>query len=384
MPTGVVVNLNDMRLAVLAITRHGVNLAFRIQSEFPGAVCYAPVRHRFAAAMGAVGFERLGDILPRVWKEVDGIICIMATGIVVRHVAPLLGHKASDPAVVVLDERGHYVISLLSGHLGGANALAAAVASLTGGQAVITTASDVQGRPALDLIAMQKGLEIENLEVLSRFTRSVLEDTPFWVYDPYELITEEFEGLENAVVLWEEPRGLPDIEAALYDHASRGGGSGASIPADSAPDAVGVWVSEKHAPKDLVCVSLRPKNLVVGLGCNRGTPAGEVLELLESVFDRENLSLLSIRNLVTVDIKTDEQGLLEVAECLRRPLQFFSPSDLATVSVPSPSDTVAKHVGVPSVCEATALLSADTQTLLVPKQKTTNVTLAVARVASVW
>ncbi len=375
-------NIGDMKVAVLAITRHGVNLAFSIREKLPGAVCHVPERHKFATAMGAVGFDRLGSVLPEIWKEYDAVVCVMATGIVVRHVAPLLVHKATDPAVVVLDERGHYVISLVSGHLGGANALAREVASVTGGPGVITTASDVQGRPALDLIAREKELEIENHDVLSRFTRSVLEDQPFWIFDPYEIISEEFEGFEGAVFLREEPRGRRDMEKAFCTHEScrTTYDSGGASLVDSSFDPVGVWVSEKIAPIDLICVALRPRNLVVGLGCNRGTPAGEVLELLESVFDRENLSLFSIRNLASIDIKADERGLLEVAECLKRPLHFCSPNDLATVSVPTPSDTVARHVGVQSVCEATALLSSQTKTLLVPKQKTANVTLAIARV----
>lgn len=375
-------NMGDMNVALVAITRHGVKLAFRIRERFPGASCYVPERHKFATAMGAVGFGRLGEILPQIWKKYDAVVCVMATGIVVRHVAPLLVHKATDPAVVVLDERGHYVISLLSGHLGGANALAREVASVTGGHAVITTASDVQGRPALDLIAREKQLEIENFDVLSRFSRAVLEDQPFWIFDPYEIISEEFEGLEDAVILQEEPRGRRDMEKAFCTHEScrMVYDSGGSSLVDSSFDPVGVWVSEKIAPRELICVALRPRNLVVGLGCNRGTPAGEVLELVESVFDRENLSLFSIRNLVSIDIKADEKGLLEVAECLKRPFHFFSPNDLATVSVPTPSDTVARHVGVQSVCEATALLSAKTDTLLVPKEKTANVTLAIARV----
>lgn len=351
-----------MRLAIIALTRHGVELAFRIQARFPESTCHVPVRHRFALAMGAEGFERLGDVLPRLWQEVDALVCVMATGIVVRHLAPLLAGKASDPAVVVLDERGKYVISLLSGHLGGANALARAVAGVTGGQAVITTASDVQNRPALDLIAQEAGLEIENLPAMARFTRAVLEEEPFWIHDPYGIIREHFSGMTQVLFL----------------------SSGWDLENRSTPPGPGVWVSEQEPPQDWPCVVLRPRNLVVGLGCNRGTSASEVLDLLGTVFAREGLSLRSIRNLASIDLKSDEKGFHEAAQRIGRPIHFFSRDQLSRVAVPNPSDTVARHVGVHSVCEATALLSAQAQVLLVPKQKTSNVTLAVARALSMW
>lgn len=161
----------DLPIAILAITRQGTALALQIQARLPGSVCHVPVRHRFALAMGAVGFHRVGAVFREVWGNVSAIICIMATGIVVRTIAPLLTHKALDPAVVVLDERGQFVISLVSGHLGGANRLTAEVARLTGGQAVITTASDVRNKPALDLIARREGLEVENVEMLTRLAR---------------------------------------------------------------------------------------------------------------------------------------------------------------------------------------------------------------------
>ncbi len=374
---------DTMKLAVLALTRHGVSLAMHIRDRFPRAVCHVPARHRFAVAMGAVGFDRIGEALSGIWREVDGLVCVMATGIVVRHVAPLLEHKATDPAVVVLDEKGHYVISLLSGHLGGANALAREVAAITGGQAVITTASDVRERPSLDLIAREKGLQVENLEVLSRVAGSILDDESFWVFDPYGIISRELEGLNGAVFLPEAPRSLRDVELFLSRHQAgrQNLDSPESPPDQSPPDLAGVWASEKNPPGDLLCVILRPRNLVVGVGCNRGTPAGEIWGLMESVFGREGLSVLSIRNLASIDIKCDEKGLLEVAERLEKPLNFYSSGELAAVQVPNPSDTVAKYVGAQSVCEATALLSANTRNLLVTKEKTKNVTLAVARAA---
>jgi cobalt-precorrin 5A hydrolase len=311
-----------------------------------------PRRHGFALAMGAFGYERLATLLTDIWPKHDGLICIMAAGIVVRQIAPLLRHKATDPAIVVVDELGHFAISLLSGHLGGANRLASEVARLTGAQTVITTASDVQGRPALDLLARDLGLEVENPDLLARIARALLEEETLWICDPEGRLQAPLEGQENLFPLSENG----DL------------------------DFPGIWVSERTAPQGLQCLVLRPRNLVVGIGCNRGTKVEEILALLRSVFEHEGLSTLSIRNLASIDLKSDEPGLLEAADFLDRPLELFTGAEIKTVIVPNPSSMVEKHVGVLSVCEATALLSAQSQMLIVPKHKTSNATLAVARV----
>ncbi len=399
-----------MSIAIIAITGHGVSLALQLQTKLPGSTCYAPHRHSFALAMGAVGFERLGGVFPSLWSEHRALVCIMATGIAVRLIAPLVRHKTTDPAVVVLDERGHFVISLLSGHLGGANRLAREIAGLTGGQPVITTASDVRERPALDLLARDAGLDIENIGVLSRVARAVLEDEPIWVHDPdnrmFPLLPDDPElfipwpdaGHAGASVSLPSPsfvggEGLGDGRARgasvslrhelSLEARERGPGARSRRPRAVCP-CVGVWVSERGAPASsgVRWLELRPRNLVVGIGCNRGTTAGEILGLIENTFEAEGLARRSIRGLASIDLKSDEQGLLEAAEALDRPIRFFSKEEIGRVAVPNPSQQVANHIGVESVCEATALLSAQSAVLIVPKKKSKNATLAVSRACS--
>lgn len=356
--------LNDSPIGIVAVTRNGVRVAMRIQGRLPGSVIYVPERHGFALAMGAVSFHRLGSLFPEIWRRHRALVCIMATGIVVRLIARLLRHKTSDPAVVVLDERAQYVISLVSGHLGGANDLARKIAAFTGGQAVITTASDVDNKPALDLIALELGLDIENPGMLARLARAVLEEEPFWVFDPEACMKPYLATLDNVVWLESTPAAEGSMERATIEEGP------------------GVWVSELVPPSHVECLILRPRNLVLGIGCNRGTEAAEVLGLIENTLGEAGLSLRSIRNLATIDLKSDEAGLLEAVRTLSRPIQFYSREELEGVAVPNPSSLVESHVGVQSVCEATALLSAESTTLLVPKRKTANVTLAIARAAS--
>jgi cobalt-precorrin 5A hydrolase len=345
----------ESSIAIVALTRNGVGLALRIQSRMPGSVCYVPERHDFALAMGARGFDRVRSIIPKLWVEYRALICIMATGIVVRQIGPLMRLKTVDPAVVVLDERGSFCISLISGHMGGANELARRVAAFTGGQAVITTASDVQGKPALDLIAQNRGLEMENIAQLKTVSRAILESEPLVVFDPHAILRRDLSRVPR--ITWiEEP-----------------------VSPASRPQGPCVWASERTAPRDWSCLILRPKNLVVGIGCNRNTPAEEILELIRTVFEEQGLAIQAIRNMASLDLKSDERGLLETAAYLRRPVYFYARGQVENVVVPNPSTQVMSHVGVQSVCEATAILSARKGVLIVPKRKTRNVTLAVVR-----
>jgi len=368
---------SHLSVGILAITRHGTGLALRLQKELPGSVCYVPKRHHFALATGAVGYQRLGTVIPQVWSKHDALVCIMATGIVVRQIASLMRHKTHDPAVVVLDEKGNFVISLLSGHLGGANRLAQKIAQMIEGQAVITTASDVRDKPAIDLIAKEAGLEIENPAMVARLTRSFLEDEKIWIFDPGRRLRPYLKDDDN--IVW-----LPCAEESAGREQREGGGRVAIESVIQATQsfagvAAGIWVSEYLAPAHTQCLYLRPHNLVVGLGCNRGTSSSEMVNLLQEVFADEKLSILSIRNLASIDLKADEPAILETAEWLNRPIHFYSGAEIKNIFVPNPSDLVETHVGVPSVCEATALLGAQPGELIIPKRKTTNVTLAVAR-----
>jgi cobalt-precorrin 5A hydrolase len=367
----------DRSIGIVAITRNGVNLALQLQKMLPQSTCYVPMRHRFALAMGAEAFEKLPAVFPKVWSKHSAVACIMATGIVIRQIAPLIKHKTTDPAVVVLDEKGRFVISLLSGHLGGANELAQKIAQLIEGQAVITTASDVQGRPAIDLIARHAGLEIENSEMIARLTRSFLEHERIWIYDPYNCLRPYLKAEQN--VTW-----LAGIECGRDPKLENGQSAYNRFTDDRDPKSSlpGIWVSEYTAPANEECLLLRPKNLVVGLGCNKGTSSDEMIALLRNVFAEAGLSLRSIRNLTSIDLKRDEPAILHTAKWLDRPIKFYSRKETQHISVPNPSELVATHIGVPSVCEATALLSSNNGKLIISKRKTANVTLAVARAGS--
>jgi cobalt-precorrin 5A hydrolase len=221
---------------------------------------------------------------------------------------------------------------------------------------VITTATDVQGLPALDVIAPRLGLALDNPGVLKDIHMALLGGRPVPLADPEGLLREALAGFGHLFDSY------PDLEAALS-------GPGTGVYAG--------WEERQWPPGWL---RLRPKNLVAGLGCHLNTPVQEILEFIQATFQAERLSLKSLKALATVARKQHEPGLVEAARQLGVEFLWFTESELQAIPVPHPSAQVAKHLGVASVSEAAALKAAGPGAiLLVSKRKTANATLAVAR-----
>ncbi|MFJ5266480.1 precorrin-3B C(17)-methyltransferase [Streptomyces sp. NPDC088387] len=310
-----------------------------------------------ATAAGAVARDRLaaawpertrvyegpvGDAVRAAFAECERIVCFLATGAVVRLVAPLLVDKASDPGVVCVDEGGRFAVSLLGGHGGGANALAAEVAGLLGAEAVVTTATDSVGVLGLD----QLGVPCEG--DVAGVTRAFLDG------ESVELDVE---------VPWPLPS-LPFMEQNPTLGAVPGTGAIVRVT-DRALD-----IGDGE-------VLLRPPSLVIGVGASRNAPVDEVLALIDGCLREAGLSPRSVARLATVDAKADEVGIVEAAARLGVPLVTHSAGELAGVEVPNPSDAPLVAVGTPSVAEAAALVHGGE--LLVPKRKSAMVTCAVVR-----
>lgn len=338
------------RTAIWAITPNGAHLARIIAEGVAGSALFLSEKLD-AKIEGAVRFNRLKDEVARQFARFPRHIFIMATGIVVRTIAAHLAHKTTDPAVVVCDEAGQFAISLVSGHVGGANALAREVARATGGQPVITTATDVNRVQAIDVIAVENELTIENPDAIKVINMALLTGNPIFLHDPYGKVAQRLP----------EDQVIPSaVDAFLENNA-------------------GIFVDYIRLDLPPHVLVLRPGSLVAGMGCNRGTDVGEMLDLLVETFAKNRLAMSSLRALATVDLKADEPGLLALAESLNVPITVFTRDRLNEVEqIPTPSAMVEKHIGVKSVCEAAALLATHRGRLIVPKQKTANVTVAVA------
>ena len=338
-------------LAVYACTGRGAELGERIVAALGGRL-FLP--DRFMPRRRATGFAALAPLVERTFSSYDAHIFIGATGIAVRTIAPHLKSKISDPAVVVLDHQGRFVISLLSGHLGGANVLAGKVAALTGGTSVITTATDVEGVPAIDVLAKEQGLAIGNPKRIKAVNAALVERRVVAVHDPEERLglrgRPELDGvfvLESEID-FRRPEGAPRVVVDIYPPGDR---------------------------SDLI---LHPRVLSVGVGCRRGVTQEQVSYAVRTVLEDHGLALGAVAGLASIDLKADEGGLLLAAGTLGLDILFYPAEVLKTVDVPNPSDRVEYHIGVRSVCEAAALQRARKQTLLVTKQIVGPVTVAVA------
>ncbi|GGL82995.1 precorrin-3B C(17)-methyltransferase [Streptomyces fumigatiscleroticus] len=286
----------------------------------------AAARDRLAAAWPdrtRVYGGPVGDAVRAAFAECEQLVCFLATGAVVRLVAPLLGDKRTDPGVVCVDEGGRFAVSLLGGHGGGANDLARAVAGVLGAEPVVTTATDAAGLAGLDTL----GLPVEG--DVAAVSRALLDG------EPVALRTE---------VSWPLPP-LPVTDDGAYT----------------------VRVTDRAVEPAEREVLLRPPSLAVGVGASKGAPVDEVLGLVEDALRDAGLSARSVAELATVDAKAEEPGIVGAAERLGVPVVTYSAEELAAVEVPNPSDAPLAAVGTPSVAEAAALVRGGE--LLVPKRK---------------
>lgn len=314
------------------------------------------------AGVGPVLFSGLHALLATTFNHYGAHIFIGATGIAVRGIAPFLKSKAQDPAVLVLDQQGRHVISLLSGHLGGANSLCLEVAELLGAEPVISTATDLENLPAIDLLAQEAGLYIANLEAVKAVSAAVLDGRPVWLDDPDNwlprLALPVFHRLPESCSASHSSLSAPLCPRAERQPPQLCSRLNQVSEAPRSPYSPLVRVSHFVLPAAPDILLLHPKNLWVGLGCKRGTPLENLKNALEQLFARLSLSLHSLAGFASISQKSDESGLLELAQGFALPLRFFSAEELAAVATPSLSPKALELFGTPSVAEAAALLAA--------------------------
>ena len=348
------------KIAIWAVTEKGVHLAVKLAENLKETELYFSSNSCKSFSFAHL-FDRLSIAVKEEFNNYTGHVFIMSTGIVIRIIAPLIKSKLSDPAVVVMDELGYHAISLLSGHIGGANELAEAVARITGAEPVITTATDINRVPAIDLIAKKLKLHIENPEAIKNINMAFLSGKKIIFHDPLKLMT--------GII----PKSYISLKKLNFF---------ADKNASHETPSVFIDYVKKDLP-DFVLV-LRPQTLVAGMGCNRDTSMKEMKDVLFKTLEKFSLARQSLKYIASIDIKNDEIGLLKLAKDLDLPIKFFSRKELSQVEdIKTPSDMVKKHIGVKSVCEAAAILASSHGKLIVPKQIMGNVTTAIARISSI-
>lgn len=340
-------------IALYALGAPGADLCRRLAAGMAEGEVFLPRRHA-RTDQGERPFPSLGAVLADNFFRYQGHVLVCAAGMVVRCLAPLLRGKDQDPAVVVVDQKGEFAVSLLSGHLGGGNELARRTALILGGEAVITTATDNLGLPSLEMEARLLDLVVENLAALAGVSSALVDGRSVPVCDP--------EG-RLAPVTVQHPELFTAVSA---QEAAR------------LADGPLVWVSWRSRAVPGSWLVLRPRCVALGMGCNRGTGADELENLARAALEQADASPASLKALASAEAKRDEPGLLEVANRLGMEPVFYDHEVLAKVEVPNPSEAALRCLGTGSVCEAAALLASNHGRLILPKIKSSNATAAVA------
>jgi len=321
-------------------------------SQAIGAVLWVPSSLREMRG-SQVYSGSLKDHVAKIWQENHSLIFALATGAVVRLIAPLLQDKSTDPAVVVIDETGKFVISLCGGHQGGADRLTRAIALQLNATPVLTGASNGLGLPAVDLLGVPFGWNKGDgdwTKVAATIARN----------EPVEVIQ------EVGSPLWQNhlPKGHPFYFEITYnqDKISQSPLPNPQSPLPSPQSPIpkaGIWISftqRSFSPDaDFPKVQWHPRVLWVGIGCERGTSKKLIEMAIEEVCKNYYLAVGAIAGIATIDIKADEVGLIELCQARNWPLKTFPAEVLRLVNVPNPSQVVAAEVGTSSVAEAAAI-----------------------------
>lgn len=338
-----------MNAIVFSFTRNGAKISLKLQKYLDSCGFETGIytTRRYKEVNPAL--KEISPSLQVMCKEAFSccrlMIFIGATGIAIRSIAPYIRSKTRDPAVISIDEQGKFVIPLLSGHIGGANSLATGIAAFLGAVPVITTATDVNDLFAVDEWAARHKMSIFNMDAAKTFASYLVDCKKVGVKSEFP-------------VKGTLPRGL--------------------VLAEEGP--VGMAISLRKTVQPFVeTVVLRPRILHLGIGCRRGTSKDKIEEIVIQELARLKVTLSVVKGIASIDVKKDEQGLLTFADECALPIRFYSAEELNAVKGEfTPSDFVAKTVGVDNVCERAAVLDSNGGRLLLRKTGRNGVTLAVA------
>ncbi|MDH3313501.1 MAG: cobalamin biosynthesis protein [Nitrosopumilus sp.] len=346
------------KTSILAITKNGVKIGENLKKIFPDWRIFAP--SKFSNDENEIVWysEPTSEKIVELFKNSNALICLFSLGAVIRLIAPHLKNKKTDPAVIVIDDKTNFVISVLSGHIGGANELTQEIAEKLHALPVITTAADVNKTIAVDLVGREFGWRIEDDFNVTKISAHMVNEEPIGIFQ--EAGNQNwYKELPKNVLIYEN-----------LDDLKQSNSKGYLIISDR--------IIDKGLSKEFVIY--RPPSLVIGIGLHWDTTKETIKEGIESCLDKFNLSSKSIAKLVSIKKPQDVQGLIELGEEMKIPVEYVNREELDEISTPNPSDTVKVFEGTASVSEAAAIKVSGGE-LIVEKQKfPPNLTIAIARV----
>jgi cobalt-precorrin 5A hydrolase len=350
---------NMEKVAVLAITKNGIKIASLIKQIFPTWEIFAPIKFQDSTTNASWYEDQTGAKIAELFGKFDGMVCLFSLGAVIRLISPHLKDKKTDPAIIVIDDKANFVISVLSGHLGGANELAEEIAKKLGATAVITTAADVNKTIPVDLLGKEFGWKIEGDHNITRISALMVNEEKIAVYQDA--------GEKNWWI-----RELPK-NVTIYN----------TLEKLTQSDSKGfLLISDRTFDDEVIknAVVYRPQTLVAGIGLHTNTTKDKIKESLSFCLQKHGLSSKSLAKLASLKKPTQIQGLVEAANDLGVSVEYFEREELAKINIPNPSDMVQAYEGTPSVSEAAALKASQGK-LVVEKQKfPPDLTIAIARI----
>jgi cobalt-precorrin 5A hydrolase len=346
------------KTSVLAITKNGINIGANLKRLFPDYDVFAPSKLT-TEAIGIKWYsEPTTDKIVELFKKYDALICIFSLGAVIRLIAPYLKDKKTDPAIIVIDDKAKFVISVLSGHIGGANELTREIAEKLESIPVITTAADVNKTIAVDLVGREFNWKIDDDSTVTKVSAHMVNEEPIGIFQE----TGErnwYKKLPNNVLVYQN---MDDLE--------KSDSKACLIISDKIID-------DKISKNSVI---YRPPSLVVGIGLHWDTTKETIREGIDTILEKFKLSPKSIAKLVSIKKPEDVQGLIELGKEMEIPVEYVDREDLAEIPAPNPSETVKAFEGTASVSEAAAIKVSEGQ-LIVEKQKfPPNLTIAIARI----
>lgn len=338
-----------MRIVIFSFTERGALQAKLLNGMLAENAhdCSAYGMPKYATAHGLTPMGgSVSELTAQYFHHVDALIYIGACGIAVRAVAPCIRSKTTDPCVLSVDELGQYVIPLLSGHIGGGNALARQLAAFLHATPVISTATDLHGLFAVDVFAAQNSLTISDMQLTKEISAALLDG-------------------EEIGLMGEVPAG--SIPAGLSSDLS-------------APYRLGICISpcilDTPFEKTLYLI---PKQLVLGIGCRKNIPAADMEDFVTKTLEKAHIHPASLYAVASIDLKKDEPCLLDLSQKYKLPFYTYSAESLSQIKGDfNASEYVKKITGVDNVCERAALACAGTETLLLKKTIASGKTIAIA------
>ena len=348
------------KTSVLAITKNGINIGNNLKELFPDWNVYAPSKLTSDVKRITWYSEPTSEKIIDLFKNNNALICIFSLGAVIRLIAPYLKDKKTDPAVIVIDDKANFVISILSGHIGGANELTEEIAEKLGALPVITTAADVNKTIAVDLVGRKFDWKIDDDSTVTKISAHMVNEEPIGVLQEAGN-PNWYKKLPKNVVIYEN-----------IEELKKSNSKASLIISDK--------IIEDELSKESVIY--RPPSLVIGIGLHWDTSKDTIKEGIKSCLKKFNLSSKSIAKLVSIKKPQDVQGLIDLGEEMGVPVEYVDREELAEITAPNPSETVKAFEGTASVSEAAAIKVSGGE-LVVEKQKfPPNLTIAIARILS--